>query len=284
MRHLMTFALLVIAVPMLLSSCPRDTGGDTGTAMVPPSATDATGDAAHGEPLATDTSGGEEATSKKGGMPATDEGTAGEDEMTDDAATDGELAVKDDGDTTEDTELGEEMNAEQTTEETITVVFETTKGDIVLEVHPSWSPLGAAHFIELVEAGFYDGAPWFRVIPGFVAQCGVAADPALNATWGEETILDEPVKQGNLPGFVAFGTGGPNSRSTHIFINFIDNSGALDSQGFSCFAQVVEGFDNARNLFPCEFQNQAGLGAPGGMDRFKQAYPNADYITRAYVR
>jgi cyclophilin family peptidyl-prolyl cis-trans isomerase len=281
MRNLITFALLGIAALVLLCGCPRDTGGDTGAAMVPPSATDATGDAAHGEPAATDTSGGlKDETGGKGGPPPADDDKVATDEETAD-----EMAADDGGETAEDTELGEEMSEEQATEETITVVFETTKGDIVLEVHPSWSPLGAAHFIELVEAGFYDGAPWFRVIPGFVAQCGVAADPALNVTWGEETILDEPVRQGNLPGYVAFGKSAmPNSRSTHIFINYIDNSGALDSQGFSCFAQVVEGFDNARELFPCEFGDQAGLGAAGGLDRFRQAYPNADYITRAYLR
>ena len=279
MRHLMTLALLVIAVPVLLCGCPRDTGGETGAAMVPPRATDATGDAAHGEPMATD-----DAAATKGELLTTDEGTTDDDEMADDAATDGEMA-DDDGDTAEENELGDEMNAEQTTEETITVVFETTKGEIVLEVHPSWSPLGAAHFVELVEAGFYDGAPWFRVIPGFMAQCGVAADPTLNATWGEETILDEPVKQGNLPGYMAFGKSTqPNSRSTHIFINYVDNSGGLDSQGFSCFAQVIEGFDSVGELFPCEYGDQGGLAGPGGLDRFKQAYPNADYITRAYVK
>ncbi|GEM_PF-452692 len=281
MRHLMTLALLGIAALVLLCGCPRDTGGETGAAVVPPSATDTAADTAHGEPAAADTSAGiEDETGGKGGQPPADGDAAADGEMTDD-----EMAAGDDGAKAEDTELGEEMNAEQTTEETITVVFETTKGDIVLEVHPSWSPLGAAHFIQLVEAGFYDGAPWFRVIPGFVAQCGVAADPALNATWGEETILDEAVKQGNLPGYVAFGKSGmPNSRSTHIFINYIDNSGALDHQGFSCFAKVVEGFDNARELYPCEFGDQAGLAGPGGLDRFKQAYPGADYITRAYVR
>ena len=56
----------------------------------------------------------------------------------------------------------------------ISVVFETTKGDITFELHPEWAPIGVEHFLELVNAGFYDGAPWFRVLPGFVAQCGVA--------------------------------------------------------------------------------------------------------------
>jgi peptidyl-prolyl cis-trans isomerase A (cyclophilin A) len=164
------------------------------------------------------------------------------------------------------------------------VVLETTRGDIVLAVHHEWSPLGAEHFIELVDTGFYDGAPWFRVIDGFVAQCGISADPAMNTEWGERTFEDEPVIQGNLPGFVAFGKSSmPNSRSTHIYINYADNSSNLDPQGFSCFAEVIEGLDVALELHRCEWYDQGGLARKGGLGRFKEAHPEADYITKAVV-
>jgi len=176
------------------------------------------------------------------------------------------------------------MPGETTQAATTEVVFETTKGNIVLTVHPDWAPIGAAHFLELVNAKFYDGAPWFRVKEGFVAQCGISADPLLNKEWGEKTINDEPVKQGNQAWYVAFGkTSLPNSRSTHIFINLSDNSD-LDPQGFACFAQVTEGKDVAQNLFRCEYTDQPGLAAEGGLAKFKQMYPYADYITKAYVR
>lgn len=168
---------------------------------------------------------------------------------------------------------------------TTKVVLETTKGNIVLEVHPEWAPIGAAHFLELVNAKYYDGAPWFRVIDGFVAQCGIAADPVMTAKWQNKTIMDDPVVQGNKPGYVAFGkTGAPNSRSTHIFINYADNSMSLDPQGFACFAQVVEGMDVANKLFRAEFADQAALSAPGGLDAFRKMFPEADYIKKAYVR
>lgn len=165
------------------------------------------------------------------------------------------------------------------------VVLETTKGNIVLEVHPDWSPLGAAHFLELVNLKFYDGAPWFRVIEGFVAQCGVSANPKLNEEWMQKTIQDEPVKQGNQAGYVAFGkSGAPNSRSTHIFINMADNTGGLDPQGFSCFAKVIEGMDVVAKLERVEYGDQQGLSMPGGMDKFKAMFPKADYIKKAYVK
>lgn len=168
---------------------------------------------------------------------------------------------------------------------TTKVVLETTKGNIVFEVHPEWAPIGAAHFLELVNAKYYDGAPWFRVIDGFVAQCGIAADPAMTAKWQDKTIMDEPVVQGNKPGYVAFGkTGAPNSRSTHIFINYADNTMSLDPQGFSCFAQVVEGMDVANKLFRAEFADQGTLAGPGGLDAFKKMFPQADFIKKAYVK
>ena len=168
---------------------------------------------------------------------------------------------------------------------TTKVVLTTTKGDIVLAVHPEWSPLGAAHFIELVKAGFYNGAPWFRVIDGFVAQCGVSANPDMNKKWGEQTIKDEPLVKGNKRGMVAFGkSGAPNSRSTHIFINLVDNTSKLDSQGFGCFAEVVQGMDVADKLTRCEYGDQGGLGGPGGMKAFKAMFPKADYIKSAKVQ
>jgi cyclophilin family peptidyl-prolyl cis-trans isomerase len=164
------------------------------------------------------------------------------------------------------------------------VVLETTKGDVVLAVHPDWSPVGAAHFLELVRLGFYDGAPWFRVIDGFVAQCGIAPSPPLNEEWGEKTIQDDPVVEGNKRGRVAFGkTGAPDSRSTHIFINYRDNSG-LDPQGFSAFAEVVDGMDLADSFTRCEYNDQYRLKQQGGLEDFQRRFPQADYIKRAYIQ
>jgi len=168
----------------------------------------------------------------------------------------------------------------------VNVILQTTKGNITIAVHKDWAPIGAEHFLTLVRAGYYDGAPWFRVIPGFMCQTGLAADPAMTAKWQSQTINDEPVVEGNKPGYVSYGrSGAPNSRSTHFFINYVDNSASLDRQGFPAFGEVVDGMDVARSLYatgenPGYVQQRLGS---EGIDFFKSEYPEGDVIEKAWV-
>jgi peptidyl-prolyl cis-trans isomerase A (cyclophilin A) len=121
--------------------------------------------------------------------------------------------------------------------------FTTTKGDFVVEVHRDWAPLGADRFYNLVKNGFFTNAAFFRVLPGFMVQFGMSANPAVNKAWENANFKDDPVKQSNKRGMLTFAkTSQPNSRSTQLYINFGDNAG-LDSQGFAPFGTVTEGMD-----------------------------------------
>lgn len=142
--------------------------------------------------------------------------------------------------------------------ETFRVKLETTQGDVILEVHPEWAPKGAARFKELVQAGYYDGCRYFRVIDGFMAQIGIHGDPKVTEAWSEKRIADDPVRKSNRRGFVTFATAGPGTRTTQIFFNFKDNT-FLDELGFAPFAQVVEGMAAIDKL-----HSGYGEGAPGG--------------------
>lgn len=137
--------------------------------------------------------------------------------------------------------------------------FTTTKGDFVVEVHRDWAPLGADRFYNLVRNGFYDDAAFFRVLPGFMAQFGISAKPAVNKAWETATIQDDPVKQSNKRGYISFATSGPNTRTTQVFINFADNGSNLDEKGFAPFGVVTEGMDVVDKLY-----SGYGEGAPGG--------------------
>jgi len=138
------------------------------------------------------------------------------------------------------------------------VKFTTTKGVFVVEVTRAWAPLGADRFYNLVRYGYFTDASFFRVLPNFVVQFGINAKPAVNAVWQSATIQDDPVRESNKRGTVTFATGGPNTRTTQIFINYGNNI-ALDPQGFAPFGQVVEGMDVVD-----KFYSGYGEGAPQG--------------------
>ncbi len=123
---------------------------------------------------------------------------------------------------------------------TYTVKFETTKGDIFIDVTRAWSPVGADRFYNLVKIGYYDDTAFFRVISGFMAQIGIHGTPAVNKAWRPARIQDDKdtPKISNKAGHVTFAkTGAPNSRTTQFFINFNDN-GNLDRMGFTPFGKV----------------------------------------------
>lgn len=141
---------------------------------------------------------------------------------------------------------------------TYRVKFTTTQGDLVIEVTRDWAPLGADRFYNLVKNGFYNDASIFRVLPGFVVQFGISPKPAIARAWQNATIKDDPVVQNNLRGFVTFATGGPNTRTTQVFINLADNT-RLDGMGFSPFGKVVEGMEVVEKLY-----SGYGEGAPQG--------------------
>src|SRR4051812_7368019 len=71
------------------------------------------------------------------------------------------------------------------------VTFKTTKGTFVVRVHRAWAPFGADRFYNLVRNHFYDGAAFFRVVPGFVVQFGISPFPAVSDAWQNATIPDD---------------------------------------------------------------------------------------------
>ncbi len=162
----------------------------------------------------------------------------------------------------------------------------TTKGVVLVDVEPGWSPLGAARFEELVTAHFFDDVAFFRVVAGFVAQAGLSGDPALNKLWRDRRIRDDPKAQSNTRGTVTFATSGAHARTTQFFINLADNV-RLDLMGFTPFGRV-------RDLAVADLLYSGyGDGPPGGrgpqqgrIHREGNAYlradfPELDYIERA---
>jgi len=160
------------------------------------------------------------------------------------------------------------------------VRLETTKGDIVMEIHKAWSPRGAEHFYRLVTSKFYDGVKFHRVLKQFVAQFGINGDPQIQGLYATLRIDDDPPKQKNRRGMVTFAKLGPNSRTTEVFINLRDNA-VLDSGGFAPIGKVVEGMDVADKLTYL-YGELAPRGA--GPDPAKAARLGVKYLERDFPR
>ena len=164
------------------------------------------------------------------------------------------------------------------------VKFTTTHGDFVVEVHRDWAPLGADRFYNLVKNRFFTDNAFFRVVPNFIVQFGLPADPAVGAVWQHANIKDDPVKQSNKRGTVVFATAGPNTRTTQLFINFKDNGASLDGQGFAPFGTVTEGMDVVDGLYAGYGERpDQGLINSQGKAYLEKNFPKLDVIKSAVV-
>ena len=123
-----------------------------------------------------------------------------------------------------------------------TIVLDPTQpgatSTFTVVVHSEWAPLGAKRFLDLIDAKYYDDARIYRVIPGFIAQWGVPADPKEWPKWGDNKIKDDPVKTSNTAGTMSFATSGPDCRGSQVFINYEDSCSQLDDQGFAPFGKL----------------------------------------------
>ncbi|WP_439106400.1 alpha/beta fold hydrolase [Congregibacter sp.] len=175
--------------------------------------------------------------------------------------------------------------------DTFTARFETTEGGFSVAVERDLAPLGADRFYQLVSAGYYDGVHINRVVPGFIAQFGVHGQPSIQQTWKEQMIRDDEVRSSNVRGSIAFAMTGPDTRSTQVFINTVDNT-RLDDGGFAPFGSISDGMEVVDRLYGLYGENaggglRGGKQGPierGGSEYLNDNYPLLDFITRATVQ
>jgi len=125
------------------------------------------------------------------------------------------------------------------------IVISTSLGDITVELFADKAPVTVKNFLAYVDAGFYDGTIFHRVIPDFMVQCGgFTPDMAQKKT-------DAPIKNeadnglSNEPYTLAMArTSDINSATSQFFINLADNvfldHGKRDF-GYAVFGKVVKG-------------------------------------------
>jgi homoserine O-acetyltransferase len=178
------------------------------------------------------------------------------------------------------------------TPEVFRVKFETTAGSFVIEVHRDWSPHGADRFYELVRAKYFDDSRFFRVVPGRWVQFGINGNPAIAQQQRHITVPDDPLRQHNTPGYVAFSNTGPDTRSTQVYINLGDNTARNDVEaGFAPFGQVVEGMAVIEKLYGGYGEHSGGGMRAGHQDQIFEGgnayldreFPKLDKLIRASI-
>ena len=130
------------------------------------------------------------------------------------------------------------------------VIFDTTAGPITLELDKAKAPATVENFLKYVDAGFFDGLIFHRVIPDFMIQGG-GFDPKMQE---KSEGIRGPVKNeasnglSNKRGTIAMArTSNPDSASSQFFINLKDNVEGLDprpgSAGYTVFGHVTSGME-----------------------------------------
>ena len=122
----------------------------------------------------------------------------------------------------------------------------STGGDVVIKLRPDLAPGHVARITDLANSGFYDGVPFHRVIPGFMAQGG---DPTGTGTRGSDKpnlkaeFSDEP----HVRGICSMArTSNPDSANSQFFICF-DDARFLDGQ-YTVWGEVESGMDQVDAL------------------------------------
>jgi len=127
------------------------------------------------------------------------------------------------------------------------IKFETTEGNIVLELDGRRAPVTVGNFLKLIDSGYFDGTVFHRVIADFMIQGG-GYTRNLKAKEPDGPIFNESGNGlTNMRGTIAMArTGDPHSANAQFFINVKDNT-ALNPQperwGYAVFGYVIEGME-----------------------------------------
>lgn len=179
-----------------------------------------------------------------------------------------------------------ELKKEVQAPEYFQAMFNTSKGTFIIESYRRWSPNGVDRLYNLLINDYFNGNAFFRVVPNFIAQFGIHPNPQINAIWDKKEIVDDPSLYPNIRGTLSYGTRGENSRTTHLIINFKDNSKHLDPTN-PVVARVIKGMSTVDSLYNGYGDlPQFGGKSPEpqrmnkeGHQFLEKEYPELDYIT-----
>jgi len=128
-------------------------------------------------------------------------------------------------------------------------LFETSKGNIEIELRPDLAPKAVENFTTLAKKGYYNGQIFHRVIQNFMIQGG---DPTGTGTGGE-SIWNQPFEDEFAPnavfdkaGILAMANKGPNTNGSQFFITTVPTYWLNGRH--TIFGYVKNGFDVVRKI------------------------------------
>ena len=131
-----------------------------------------------------------------------------------------------------------------------TVVFETTIGQIVLELDPEKAPITVSNFLKYVDSQHFDGTIFHRVINGFMIQGGGFSEDLTEKATNAPIQNEADNGLSNMRGTIAMArTNDPHSATAQFFINSVDNprlnhrSKSPSGWGYTVFGKVTEGME-----------------------------------------
>ena len=126
-----------------------------------------------------------------------------------------------------------------------TLIIETTKGRVTVEMRPDLAPAHVARIKGLARKGFYDGVVFHRVIEGFMAQTG---DPTGSGMGGSgQKLKAEFNKEPHMRGTVSMARAqSPDSADSQFFIVF-DDASFLDNK-YTVWGRVIDGMENVDKI------------------------------------
>ena len=126
-----------------------------------------------------------------------------------------------------------------------TLIIETTRGPVTVEMRSDLAPKHCARIKELARQGFYDGVVFHRVIDGFMAQTG---DPTGTGAGGSgQKLQAEFSAEPHVRGVLSMARAqSPDSGDSQFFICF-DDAASLDGE-YTVWGKVVEGMDNVDKI------------------------------------
>jgi len=134
------------------------------------------------------------------------------------------------------------------------VLISTSKGDIKVELYPDKAAETVKNFLAYVNAGYYDGTIFHRVIKGFMIQGGGLTADMKDKREGQRAPIKNEAANGlkNDTGTIAMArTAAPDSATSQFFINVANNDAlnkATGRDGYAVFGKVVEGMDVVKKI------------------------------------